>query len=348
MPNKLIISYSFSYTHRVGPGPGPRLSEINIKQPRYAWSSSCSPPPTQLSSPKLALPLIIEMLAILEPFCPPAMVGTTRLPTSSEFSRQETVVVAVDQLEVTTLTHPLTGIVAEPRAKQVIVEMLDTGIPEAVIRPIFDTGYYEIVLSFEPASAPYIAITYTNDIGEGHIHGLNSRPTQDPISLTVPELGMTAVERGEWEEEVWDGLQWDSFEYLQESGEVDAIPWPVLYTIAEFDDLEPVSGLRIYFAGCDYALDPSTPTTDSGIQPWCRSKSNSSSAFGEAIGDWSENYELGDSLILGVADESVASELDSSTSTNSDSDLELDWFDDTETELSEPSFEEAVESEGGA
>ncbi|CAE6532225.1 unnamed protein product [Rhizoctonia solani] len=269
------------------------------------------------------------------------MVGTTRLP--SEFSKQHTVAAAVDQLEeVSTPIHPLTGIVAEPQAKQVILEMLDTGIPEAVIRPIFDSGYYEIVLPLEPTDTPYIAITYTNDIQEGHIYDLNSHPPQDLMSLMIPELGMTAVERGEWEqEESWDGFQWGSVEYFQESGEVDAIPWPILYTIAEFDDLEPVAGLQIYFAGCDYgSLDSSTPTMDS-IESWYHPKSISRAVFEDSrIGDWSEDYELGDSLTLDVVGESVAPELDSNASTNSDSDLEIDWFDDTGIESASREFDD--------
>ncbi|KDN42456.1 hypothetical protein RSAG8_06773, partial [Rhizoctonia solani AG-8 WAC10335] len=218
------------------------------------------------------------MLAILQPFCPFTMVGTIRPLISGAVAEQDTN--TVDPVkEVATLSHPLAGIVDEPVAKQVILAMLHSGVPESVVLSIFDTGYYEIVVPPKPTCAPYIAITYTNDIKEGHMNDLNSQPAQDAIFLTIPKLGMTAVERGEWEdEEAWDGYQWGSVEYYQESGEVDAIPWPALYTIAELEDLESVSGLQIYFAECDFhSLDPSVSTMDSGVEPWYCSKSHSSS-----------------------------------------------------------------------
>ncbi|CAE6484490.1 unnamed protein product [Rhizoctonia solani] len=295
------------------------------------------------------------MLAILQPFCPSVMIGITRSLTSDGVSEQDRVAIAVDDVqETTTPSHPLTGIVAEPEAKQVILEMLHSGVPEPIIRSIFDTGYYEIVTPFDPTGAPYIAITYTNDLEEGHVYNLNSNPTQDGTFLTIPEAGMTAVERGEWEEEgTWDGFQWGSVEYRLESGEVDAISWPVLYTIAEYEDLEPVSGLQIYFAGCDdSSLDLCIPTMDSGIEPWCLSKSNSSSPRMDVwMRDWSEDYELGDVQNLVVPDDSAALEQVSNASTTSDSDLEgsdMDCTESTGTETTELSLEfdsEVEESE---
>ncbi|KAL5632967.1 hypothetical protein ACGC1H_003455 [Rhizoctonia solani] len=222
--------------------------------------------------------------------------------------------------------------------------MRHSGVPESVARSIFDTGYYEIVVPLKATCAPYIAITYTNDVEEGHIYDLNSQPAQDTIFLTIPKSGMTAVERGEWEEEeVWDGFHWGSVEYHQESGEVDAIPWPVLYTIAEFEDLEPVSGLQIYFAECDdSSLDPFASTVDRGTEPWYSSKSHSSLEHMDLHSqEWSDDYELGDLRNLVVVNEDSVLEQDFSVSTNSDSDLEsfeMDWTESIGAEFTETSF----------
>ncbi|KAJ1307118.1 hypothetical protein OPQ81_001236 [Rhizoctonia solani] len=268
------------------------------------------------------------------------MVGITRPLTPVGANRQAAVASAVDRVEET--THPLTGIVAEPEAKQVILDMLHSGTPEPVIRSIFDTGYYEIIAPFKPSGAPYIAITYTNDDKEGYISNLNSHPTQDFNFLTTPKLGMAADGRDEWEEDGWDELHWGSIEYCQESGKVDTIPWPVLYTIDEVEDSEPVSGLQIYFTGCDDdPLDLYTPTMDGDIEPWRLSKSKSESRSPQIdlwVRDWSEDYELGDIQNLVVTDESVDLEQDSSVSSNSGSeldDLEMSWTEGTGTELGE-------------
>ncbi|KEP52161.1 hypothetical protein V565_049700 [Rhizoctonia solani 123E] len=267
------------------------------------------------------------MLAILQPFCPSMMVGTIRPLISDAGGEKDklTAAVAAAKVEAAAWFH-LVGIVTEPAAKQVIFDMLHSGVPESVARSIFETGYYEIVVPPKATSAPYIAITYTNDVEEGHTHDLNSQPAQDTIFLTIPKPGMTAVERGEWEEEeeVWDGFRWGSVECRQESGEVDAIPWPVLYTIAEFEDLEPVSGLQIYFTECDdSSLDPFASTVDRGVEPWYSSKSHSSLEHVDVrTQEWSDDYELGDLRNLVVVDEDAVLERDFSVSTNSDSDLE--------------------------
>ncbi|CAE7141050.1 unnamed protein product [Rhizoctonia solani] len=286
------------------------------------------------------------MLAILESFCPTRMVGTTRARSAAlNVARsQDAVIPAVNSVEETVIpSHPLAGIIAAPEVEQVILEMLHSGISESVIRSIFDTGYYEIVVPPEPAWTPYIAVTYTNDVAEGHIHGLNSQPVQDTIFLTTPKLGMTADERGEYEEDAWDGFQLSSINYYQESGEMDAIPWPVLYTIAEMEDLEPVSGLQIYFSDCDYnSLDPSVSAMNNGVTPWYRSKSfPSSPQVDTCTQEWSSDYELGDLQNLVAFDEDAELEQDSNVSTNSDPESEyadMDWIGGIKQEPVEPSL----------
>ncbi|KAG8731057.1 hypothetical protein FRC11_005235 [Ceratobasidium sp. 423] len=257
------------------------------------------------------------------------MVGTARPLASEEVGA----VAAVDEVQgAMTSLHPLTGIVAEPEAKQVILEMLHSGVPEPIIRSVFNTGYYEIITPSDPACAPYIAITYTNDLAEGHTHNLNSIPAQDLTFMTIPKSRMTAVERGEWEE-TWDGFQWGSVEYRLDSGEVDAISWPVLYTIAEYEDLEPVSGLQIYF-GCDDSSLDLFPTSG-GTEPRRLESKSGSSQMDLLVRDWSDDLELGDVQHLVVGDDGAALEQVSDVSTSSGSDLESLDMDCTGTEITE-------------
>ncbi|CUA72605.1 hypothetical protein RSOLAG22IIIB_10168 [Rhizoctonia solani] len=272
------------------------------------------------------------------------MASTIRPLMIGAVGEQEPVNATVSPVEVEEISsQPLAGIVVGPAAKQVILDMLRSGVPESVARSIFDTGYYEIIVPSKPTRAPYIAITYTNDVQEGHVCGLNAQPVQDAIFLTIPKPGTTAAERGQWEEEeTWDGFHWGSVEYHQGSGGLDAVPWPVLYTIPELDDLEPVSGLQIYFAECDDNVsDLSVPTVDSNLEPWYSSKLYSGSGHTD-YQEWSDDYELGDLRNLVVIEEDAELEQDFSMSAYLDSDLdysEMDWDHSSETTLTDPGLE---------
>ncbi|CAE6390859.1 unnamed protein product [Rhizoctonia solani] len=276
------------------------------------------------------------MLAILEPFCPLSTMGNTARPSASRKARTQaqTAVVVHQCGKEITAPHPLTEIVTEPEAKQVILDLLACGTPESVIRSIFETGYYEVTVPSQSSSAPYIAITYTNDEVEGYVYDMNSQPPQQLDLLIVPMPGMTSVDRGEYEdEEIWDGLQWGSVDYLDDSGEVDSIPWPVLFTSTDFEDLEAVSGLEIYFSGGDdRSWGLCTPAMPSGIEPWRLSKSSSSQPPQSDmwIRDWSDDYELGDVQHLVVCDEDTNLEQDSSVGSTSNSESEMEWLEDAE------------------
>ncbi|QRW17405.1 hypothetical protein RhiXN_05407 [Rhizoctonia solani] len=276
------------------------------------------------------------MLAILEPFCPLTTMVGTKLPSASSrlVSQLESPTAAGQANKGTVPLHSLTEIVTEPEAKQVILDMLGSGTPESVIRSIFETGYYEIAVPPRSIGVPYIAITYTNDEQEGYIYDMNSQPPQHLDLLTVPRPGMTTVERDEDENEAaWDRLQWGSIDYLDDSGEVDSIPWPVLYTNTDFEDLEAVSGLEIYFSGSsDRSWGLCTPIMNNGIEPWrlSRASTSQSAQLDMWARDWSEDYELGDAQHLIVADDDEDLEQDSSAGSNSSSDSEMEWFRDVE------------------
>ncbi|CAE6444283.1 unnamed protein product [Rhizoctonia solani] len=265
---------------------------VNLFALSYPLSTTTAPLHLEPPAPD------IDMLAILEPFCPLSTMAGTVLPPIPRVPRGQVEPLVVNQTEEEmALPHPLTEIVAEPEAKQVILDMLDCGTPESVIRSIFDSGYYEIAVSSKTTSAPYIAIAYTNDDEEGYVYDMNSQPPQQLDCLMVPRPGMTSVERGEWEDETWNGLQWGSIEYIDDSGEVSSIPWPALYTSTDFEDLEAASGLQMYFSECeDRSWGLCTSVMNSGIETWRLSKSSSSRSprLDMWIQDWSEDYELGD------------------------------------------------------